>query len=577
MRQMKIVSALRIIALLLMGPTCARGLKAFADWVRHDQQNQGVIVFVHGVLGDGRGTWTSTTGAYWPEMLTHDRDFDGQNIYVFDYRSPKFAEAFTLDELADNMRTVLNADGVLQEDQLMFVSHSMGGIVTRAFLLRNRDLSKKIRFLYFFGTPTNGNSWASVGDFFSLNPQFGEILPIKQDGDRFLPNLVSEWHSADFTFRSFCAYETGKVQGQIVVDMGSATALCAPITPIGENHFNMVKPKDRRSDSYLALKEAFDETKLLKQPRSDDSNLLPKPKPAASKSRMAPKESLADRTFDLGEEIERWMSKRTVIMAHNSEEQDIFRQEIAEYHRLFDSRVLAITDQLESCQVSTEKIKAEVGWLGSSINLVPISGVAFELKVAANAIPEGQPRCGTGQPIQGFGAQKTGFYYLEIGASSSGAFKRDLQKGRKSANTVILGDSSNAGRKIGGYSSTVSIYLNGEVLCVDATIGGGIGSQTINVICNRADAPPGLDTNYSDKAIEVVNASGQPMLQIVFEDARHVRVNAVIPIAPFQYAVYTPSGVTRFSVDPNKPSLVEIPLKPLFRYPGWQHRGEFAN
>jgi pimeloyl-ACP methyl ester carboxylesterase len=106
-------------------------------WIRHDASNHGVIVFVHGILGDERTTWTNGS-SYWPEMLMHDHTFDGQDIYLYHYPSPRLGQAFTIDEVAENMRSVLTTDGVLQHTEITFVSHSMGGIVTRALILKYR-------------------------------------------------------------------------------------------------------------------------------------------------------------------------------------------------------------------------------------------------------------------------------------------------------------------------------------------------------------------------------------------------------------------------------------------------------
>jgi hypothetical protein len=235
---------------------------------------------------------------------------------------------------------------------------------------------------------------------------------------------------------------------------------------------------------------------------------------------------------------------------------------------LFDPKVNAIIGQLESCQVNTAGIKAQTESVtDKALNLVSVYAIANELKAAANAIPEGQPKCGTGQPTPGFGLQEAGLYTLEIGRTSRGAYKRELQRGRNSALTT----------KVGGYSSSISIYLNGDVFCVDATIFRGIGFPPINVICNRVDAPPGWDTNFTDKAMEIVDEHEVPMFQVIFEDARRVRVNGLILVGPNRYNVYAPDGVTQITIDPSKPSPVEVPLKRLFKYPAWQHHGEYTN
>lgn len=87
-------------------------------------------------------------------MLILDPAFNGQNIYVYHYPSARSGRTFVIDEIAENMRLVLTTDGVLRHDELTFVSHSMGGLVTRAFILKyQREVTRKIRLLYFFATP----------------------------------------------------------------------------------------------------------------------------------------------------------------------------------------------------------------------------------------------------------------------------------------------------------------------------------------------------------------------------------------------------------------------------------------
>ena len=129
-------------------------------YFRAKQGNEGVIVFVHGLFGDGTSSWMysepkSDTRAYWPDLLKHDSTFDKQDIYVFEY-STGLSSSFSIDELAENMRLVLTADHVFKHKKVFFLTHSMGGLVTRAFLLKYRDLAKQVAFIYFFATPTTG-------------------------------------------------------------------------------------------------------------------------------------------------------------------------------------------------------------------------------------------------------------------------------------------------------------------------------------------------------------------------------------------------------------------------------------
>jgi pimeloyl-ACP methyl ester carboxylesterase len=139
-----------LVILLITGN--AVGQLTNSSYVRNLAKDKAVIVFVHGVLGDSVGSW-SNGSHYWPAMLRDDPAFDGQNIYVYDYPSPKLGKSFSVDELADNMWLVLSSDGVLKHDSITFVSHSMGGVLTRAFILKYRQVVPKIRLLYFLRLP----------------------------------------------------------------------------------------------------------------------------------------------------------------------------------------------------------------------------------------------------------------------------------------------------------------------------------------------------------------------------------------------------------------------------------------
>jgi hypothetical protein len=117
-------------------------------------------------------------------------------------------------------------------------------------------LVPKIRFLFFFATPTAGSPYALLGALVSSNPQFKELYPM--DPDSYLAPLLRNWLDAGMGLKSFCAYETQTFYGQIVVDLPSASNLCTePLDPIDADHFNIVKPRDQNAAQYRALKEAF--------------------------------------------------------------------------------------------------------------------------------------------------------------------------------------------------------------------------------------------------------------------------------------------------------------------------------
>jgi len=46
-----------------------------------------VLVLVHGLAGDGKSSWTSTNGTYWPDLMKEDPAFNEFDIYIYQYES----------------------------------------------------------------------------------------------------------------------------------------------------------------------------------------------------------------------------------------------------------------------------------------------------------------------------------------------------------------------------------------------------------------------------------------------------------------------------------------------------------
>lgn len=184
--------------------------------LRSEQRAELVLVFVHGVLGDGMNTWKNRdTEAYWPELVKTDSQFQDVDVYVYEYPSPLLNSAPSVDEVAAQLHVKLETDGVLDYPEIAFVAHSMGGIIVRAFLLRADDVAERARFLFFLGTPTLGSSVAKIGNLISGNPQIGQIASLTHDS--YLADQMRAWLASSLrTLASYCAYEIQKTKGLIL-------------------------------------------------------------------------------------------------------------------------------------------------------------------------------------------------------------------------------------------------------------------------------------------------------------------------------------------------------------------------
>ncbi len=225
-----------------------------------------VIVFVHGVFGGSVGTWKNPqNGAYWPNLLADDKTFKNTDVYVYSYSSPYLGPSYTIDELIENMRLNLDNDEVFQKHkQVVFLCHSMGGLVVRGFLKRYQARAASVPLIYFFSTPTSGSHIASLAKFLSKNPQLKGMLPA--NANDYVTFLQHDWRALPIHVNSRCAYETLDTYGIRIVDEQSASALCdGPVDPVNSNHMDIVKPHDRSDVPYIAFREAF---QAIPQPES---------------------------------------------------------------------------------------------------------------------------------------------------------------------------------------------------------------------------------------------------------------------------------------------------------------------
>src|SRR4051812_46684359 len=123
--------------------TCAFSALGESRYIRPmarpgQSRNPTVIVFVHGLTGNERDTWIGKSGtatSYWPDLVAHDHVFDGADIFVLGYPTPVFRKSFDIEGLVSFMRTELTRNDVLGYQNIVFVAHSLGGVVTRKFVL----------------------------------------------------------------------------------------------------------------------------------------------------------------------------------------------------------------------------------------------------------------------------------------------------------------------------------------------------------------------------------------------------------------------------------------------------------
>lgn len=134
-------------------------------WIQKPEQDT-TVIFVHGILSSAEECWKHDNGSYWPSLLSQNEELKCLGIYTFSYSTGVFSGSYNLNNVVDALKVHLSLDGVLKQgNRLIFVCHSMGGIVVRKFIVeRQTDLiNHNIQIgLFLVASPSLGSEYANL-------------------------------------------------------------------------------------------------------------------------------------------------------------------------------------------------------------------------------------------------------------------------------------------------------------------------------------------------------------------------------------------------------------------------------
>lgn len=257
-----------------------------------DRKTDQVIVFVHGVLSDSCGCWyreqpKNEAGVYWPDLLVKDSRFADYSIYLGGYSTTPTAQKYEVSDCAEELRNALwrpdekTKRYVMEEKTIIFVCHSMGGVVTRYMLTaRPWEFKDKRIGLVLIASPSSGSRWADRLDLLvkyfdneqGAQLQWGNWTLQDLDGrfriivhEKAIPQLFgAEACENQFIF--------GKKWYRVepIVTRDSAGVYFNRVRMLANtDHFTCVKPDNREHPAYEFLLDfcnalSADETKKLR-------------------------------------------------------------------------------------------------------------------------------------------------------------------------------------------------------------------------------------------------------------------------------------------------------------------------
>jgi len=238
------------------------------EWLRKSTGGTSVV-FVHGILSSGETCWRHANGNYWPDLLKQEPALASLGIYVYTYQTGFTTGSYSLSNVVDDLKErFFRLDGVADSNKIVFVCHSMGGIVVRKFIVErvNDFLDRNIEVgLYLVASPSLGSDYAKwlepLAQF--AGHEQAKALKFSQDNqwlndlDRSFINLKEsnrlKIHGKELLEDKFVTLKSFWHK-QVVEPFSGARYFGESFKIAGSDHFSIAKPANISSDQHRLLK-----------------------------------------------------------------------------------------------------------------------------------------------------------------------------------------------------------------------------------------------------------------------------------------------------------------------------------
>jgi hypothetical protein len=243
-------------------------------WVRLPKDGGGVVIFVHGILSSGEACWKHSNGAYWPTLLSEEQALSDLGIYVYTYQtsiaSGYYSVGDVVGDLKERLKNAQTSNGTIWQraGAMIFVCHSMGGIVARKLIVRNQmeliELGARIG-LFLVASPSLGSSYANWVAMIARAAGHTQAIALKFGQDnQWLNELDSEFQTLKESARipivgrelqedKFIVRRLFGLLPQIVQPLSAHRYFGDPLKISHSDHFSISKPADATAIAHQAL------------------------------------------------------------------------------------------------------------------------------------------------------------------------------------------------------------------------------------------------------------------------------------------------------------------------------------
>ncbi|TGJ79626.1 hypothetical protein E0Z10_g9127 [Xylaria hypoxylon] len=294
------------------------------------------IILVHGLNGEPQKTWTAKNGVFWPaDLLPVSLREARANILVYGYNADVYSKKHGANP-SDNFiymhaQTLVTSlthyrkDELTSSNPIIWVCHSLGGILVKRALLYSNDLRtsqhEDYRSIYvstygmvFLGTPHTGSDIATWGTV--LQAMSDAVVPrsffhsesvllrtLKRDNET-LQNINSHFLDVYQRFKILMAHENHRTDLKgtkaLVVDASSASPQLPGVTyyAIEATHSGMCKFDSKNAPGYRTISSAMREW------------VLDAPDVITTRWRVEEDEKLARAKHEIEERMKPWIQSQ---------------------------------------------------------------------------------------------------------------------------------------------------------------------------------------------------------------------------------------------------------------------------
>ncbi len=123
------------------------------------------LIFIHGILSDGFDAWyEENEGVFWPRLINNSPALSNIDIFSVSYPTNIFLRDYGPNEICTELKVKLETKKIFERDKIIFVCHSMGGIIARRFLVKysSEFIDREIvTGLFLVASPSNGSGYAN--------------------------------------------------------------------------------------------------------------------------------------------------------------------------------------------------------------------------------------------------------------------------------------------------------------------------------------------------------------------------------------------------------------------------------